>query len=206
MKNLLNSIKIMDSHNFCLTTNLLEHDIAKELIEHYPTENFTTSIRDSGDKKHYFLNILPVIEDDVETLQYANLSLVWHNFISQITDPAYINTILQFAQILSVPYYIKVGFYTFSDGGWISPHIDNPGKIFTQIFYFNSFWDINWGGKLVILKSNDPKDIIISVPPLVDYTATIFRSNNAWHMVEPVIPQKNLKRLSLQLEVIEKIA
>ncbi len=203
-KNLLNSLKIMDRHNFCLTTNLLHAEMVTTLLNCYPTKNFTKSIRNIGEKKHYILDILPIIETNKKTPEHANIPIIWQKFIAEITLPTYIETILQLANIVAPTYNINIGFYTFNNGGWVSPHIDNPGKIFTQIFYFNQFWDVTWGGKLNLLQSNNPDDIIFSIPPLSNYTATIFRGNNTWHMVEPVASSNNIQRLSLQLEVLEK--
>jgi Rps23 Pro-64 3,4-dihydroxylase Tpa1-like proline 4-hydroxylase len=174
-----------------------------ELAAAYPKENFIKSIRNAGDKKHYHLNILPIIDSNLYTKEFEIIPAIWRQFISTITSAAYIKKIFHLGNVSEFPYDINVGFYTFSHGGWISPHIDNPGKIFTQIFYFNSFWDVYWGGKLNILTSENPEDVIISVPPLSCFTATVFRSKKAWHMVEPVIP-KDVTRLSLQLEILEK--
>jgi Rps23 Pro-64 3,4-dihydroxylase Tpa1-like proline 4-hydroxylase len=159
-----------------------------ELAAAYPKENFIKSIRNAGDKKHYHLNILPIIDSNLYTKEFEIIPAIWRQFISTITSAAYIKKIFHLGNVSEFPYDINV---------------DNPGKIFTQIFYFNSFWDVYWGGKLNILTSENPEDVIISVPPLSCFTATVFRSKKAWHMVEPVIP-KDVTRLSLQLEILEK--
>jgi Rps23 Pro-64 3,4-dihydroxylase Tpa1-like proline 4-hydroxylase len=136
---------------------------------------------------------------------YDDLPSNWQRFITEIISPAHIKSVLELAGMVTRDYKINIGFYTFNNGGWISPHIDNPGKIFTQIFYFNPYWDVSWGGNLNLLRSKDSSDLILSIPPLSHYTATIYRSNNAWHMVDPVVPKNNVKRLSLQLEVLEDV-
>lgn len=205
LDNLVRSICIMDQHAFSLTTHLLTKKAQMELTAAYPTQGFIPSQRTSGDKKHYIFEILPVIEQNQLLPAFANLTELWQCFIQSIIDPSYIQCVFSLVDQQVSAYKINMGFYRFGHGAYVSPHVDNPGKYFTQLFYFNHTWDVmNWGGQLHLLASNDPDQIILSIPPLVMYTTTIFRQTNSWHSVEIINALAKSYRLTLQLEVVEK--
>ena len=58
-----------------------------------------------------------------------------------------------------------------------------------QMFYFNQEWDSNWGGCLRILKDDNADSVFQEIPPLLNTSVILVRSDNSWHTVTPVSPE-----------------
>lgn len=189
---------------WALTSNLIKSSVQEDLIKAYPQHGFSKAIRDKGTKKHYSFNLLDlVLNNNIVDDPDKNVDEIWYKFANILLTDEYIELISKKMNINLKDASINIGFYKFNPGDWVEPHIDNPNKLVTQIFYFNEFWDYKWGGYLKLLNSKNAFDEYFSVPPLINYTAILTRSNSAWHMVTPVNDVAKTSRLSMQLEFID---
>ena len=44
----------------------------------------------------------------------------------------------------------------------------------------------DWGGELLILRSEDISDVVATIPPTVDASVVHLRTAEAWHAVQPL--------------------
>lgn len=181
-------------------TNLHLYEDISELCNQYPMEGYKKFVRKSGKKKHYSFDVLPLIEEGKESEAYNKLSQKWHDFLCQITSKNYIHQLFEILNIETQPYNISVSFFKYTHNDWVDTHIDNENKIVTNIFYFNSYWEVDWGGFFNLYDENN--NLILSVPPLLNFSVAVKRTDQTFHGVSPVTIQKDgYCRKTLQLEI-----
>jgi hypothetical protein len=125
-----------------------------------------------------------------------DLSPAWQQFIQELEGPAYRALVEQV--IGKSVLHIRFAWHMGTSTNEVPPHKDNPIKVGTHIFYFNthSDWDPSWGGQLLVLggklipgETPDFKDFTTStVVPNIDNHSFIFKNTpNAWHGVKPLL-------------------
>jgi Rps23 Pro-64 3,4-dihydroxylase Tpa1-like proline 4-hydroxylase len=181
-------------------SNLHLYKDMPDLCSQYPLDGYERSIRKNGTKKHYSFEVLPIIENGKENYLYNNLSQKWHYFLQQITSEEYIYLLFKALDIKPQHYRIDVSFFKFSHNDWVDTHIDNEKKIVTNIFYFNSCWKMEWGGFFNLY--NQEKKLILSIPPLSNFSVAVKRTEQTFHSVSLVCSKSKFhKRQTLQLEI-----
>ena len=89
-------------------------------------------------------------------------------------------------------------------GDFISKHFDRqPDKVLVQLFYFNYFWDVRWGGSFRLF-SNQNNQELLSLPPWMYFSFALKPNQQAWHEVTPVAAAAKSERLSLQVIWLRK--
>lgn len=190
---------------WAVASNLFDSEQEHYLAQSYPTEGFVRQVRESGPKKHYSFSLKNlVIENNFIDSGQSCLDKAWINLAQILMSNEYIEAVSQRLNLNLKDSIINIGFYKFEKGDWVSPHIDNPEKILTQIFYFNEVWSTNWGGFFKLLNSQHSDDTSFSVPPLSIFSTFIARSDASWHMVTPVEVEATQPRRSMQLEFIKR--
>ncbi|HLB43329.1 MAG TPA: 2OG-Fe(II) oxygenase [Gammaproteobacteria bacterium] len=185
-----------------LQNNLIQVDIQPLLVNQFPKEGFTKTSRLEGDGKHYQFEVLNLIQSNEICDSLYHLSPTWQNFIKELASSAYINNLAKYIQRDLDGLRLDIGLFRFNENDWVDIHIDRKDKILTQLFYFNDYWQEDWGGDLYILSEANLKSVLAKVKPLVSHSATIVRTDNAWHYVSPISNKAEVPRLSLQLEII----
>ncbi|MEU6373189.1 2OG-Fe(II) oxygenase family protein [Streptomyces sp. NPDC046909] len=150
-----------------------------ELAATFPNRSFTrrdTSARSTG--KTYRNWSRPA---DPHTAPNA----LWAALLTDLSAPAYRR---QVAALLGQPPAggIELRFVHHAPGDWLDAHVDSADKLFSHIFYFADDWRPEWGGCLELLRSADPLDVAVSIPPLTGRTVLMARTDDAWHQVTPV--------------------
>lgn len=125
-----------------------------------------------------------------------DLSPEWRLFIEELqTSEPYAGLIKSLFQVTR--YSVRFAWHVGFAGCEVSPHVDAPEKIGTQIIYFNTSqdWDPAWGGSTLVLcdKSTDAMnpdfgDFARAIPIRnVDGNSFVFKNGReAWHGMEPL--------------------
>jgi Rps23 Pro-64 3,4-dihydroxylase Tpa1-like proline 4-hydroxylase len=77
--------------------------------------------------------------------------------------------------------------WEYVEGDWLSPHLDKPEKLVTQVIYLTPGWHEGAGGRLLIQECNGPASAV-QIPPRFGNSTILVRSSSSWHAVEPVGP------------------
>ncbi|MEH2180414.1 2OG-Fe(II) oxygenase family protein [Nostoc sp.] len=93
--------------------------------------------------------------------------------------------------------------FRYQIGNFSLLHVDAEPIRLVQIFYFNREWNSNWGGGLRILKSQQAEDVYQEVPPLLNTSVVLIRSDNSWHSVTPVSKEATQSRLTLKVAFLK---
>jgi Rps23 Pro-64 3,4-dihydroxylase Tpa1-like proline 4-hydroxylase len=78
--------------------------------------------------------------------------------------------------------------WEYVEGDWLSPHLDKPEKLVTQVIYLTPGWHEGAGGRLLIQECDEPASAVRRIPPRFGNATILVRSNSSWHAVEPVAP------------------
>jgi len=76
--------------------------------------------------------------------------------------------------------------WSYRPGDLLGPHLDDPNKILTQVFYLSEDWCEGDGGRLAILTDNTMKSAVRFVSPTFGSSFIFLRSEKSWHAVEPI--------------------
>ncbi|GAA6619167.1 2OG-Fe(II) oxygenase [Scytonema sp. NUACC26] len=140
-----------------------------------------------------------LIKDGHLTHEIEKLDQVWQRLIEEIWNPAYRIAMEKQTGLNLKNHTLTISFRRYNSGNTFAPHTDHPSKSLTHLLFFNSQWSMNWGGYFRILKGNQPDFVFQEIPPLINYSVAIIRSDNSWHMVTPVSADATQPRLTLQI-------
>jgi len=124
------------------------------------------------------------------------LAPAWQEFITELRDSVQYKKMVR--ELLGDQRFeVRFAWHVASAGCDVSPHLDDPLKAGTHIFYFNTSdnWKEEWGGQTLFLsdrlvKGMNPEigDFESSVgAPIVDNKSMLFRNTpQAWHGVAPI--------------------
>ncbi len=165
-----------------MVPSFTDADVAQRLTEQFPTSDFVSSSKtlgEPGDTKMYSLETLCIKPE-------TPLPIVWQEFICYLRSPQYKEHVEELIGIGLDSARLNLTLWRYYSSQWLGPHTDKPEKIVSQIFNFNQDWPLEWGGCLRILRSDSPQDIHREIPPELNSSVIIHRSDRSWHMVTPV--------------------
>jgi Rps23 Pro-64 3,4-dihydroxylase Tpa1-like proline 4-hydroxylase len=170
---------------------IAEHH-ARELAETFPVEGMVRldeSRRSTG--KRYRNHSWPIRNADL-----ARLPTLWRKLVADLRAPSYRTSL---AMLLEQPTArsLEIRLVLHGPDDWLGPHTDLPGKLFTQIFYFNSDWLESDGGWLELLTSDDPGAVAERVLPTLGTSVVLLPSDRSWHQVVKVSHSAPVRRQSL---------
>lgn len=128
-------------------------------------------------------------------IKKRNLHKSWRHFINQLEGVEYRSFVSDILQTSN--FQLRFAWHMGFSGAEVSPHVDAPSKLGTQIFYFNreGEWDPAWGGQTVLLGGLQKH---IENPEFEDFsyannasnignTSLVWRNSPlAWHGVRPL--------------------
>ncbi|CDM90653.1 MULTISPECIES: 2OG-Fe(II) oxygenase family protein [Xenorhabdus] len=183
MFNLLLPETLTDTpYHWGIVSPFIHNDIANSLMETFPDNGFIVAEKIAGepnDKKMYSLETLQLEKD-------TPLSPIWHEFIQYLRSDQYRDRMGALIGKDLGSTMLNLTLWRYRSSQWLGPHTDKPEKIVTQIFNFNRNWSSDWGGCLRILRSDDSQDVDREIPPELNTSAILHRSDHSWHMVTPV--------------------
>lgn len=148
--------------------------------------------RDEGDKR-YRMARRRLWPDGGAT----GLPPLWRRLVDEVTGPAYRRylSVIVGRDLTANPE--EVVAWRYGPGCHLSPHTDEPTKVFTQILYLNDGWRRGWGGTLRLLGPGGRP--AVEVEPTLDRAVGLLRSDVSWHEVAPVTDPAAPDRLSVQV-------
>ncbi|MFE7277014.1 2OG-Fe(II) oxygenase [Streptomyces sp. NPDC057623] len=124
----------------------------------------------------------------------------WRAFVREVTGPGYRAGLAALTGLPVESCPVEVNLWRYPPDCWLDPHVDKPGKLVTHVFYFNEPWPETWGGNLLLLGSQDPRDVVRRIPPLHNSSVVLVRGDSSWHAVESALPgNPGAVRLSAQV-------
>lgn len=90
--------------------------------------------------------------------------------------------------------HVTFDLWEYAAGDWLSPHVDKPDKLVTQVIYLTPEWREGAGGRLLIQESEEPASTVHRIPPRFGNATILVRSDSSWHAVEPVGAASPLRR------------
>lgn len=82
--------------------------------------------------------------------------------------------------------HLEAVYWRLPAGSVIDPHLDNPLKLISHLFYFNESWNSEDGGCLRLLNSWKIEDYAYEFPPILNTSLLLVRSGKSWHGYKPV--------------------
>src|SRR5205814_3341225 len=127
----------------------------------------------------------------------ADLSPLWRRLVDEVTGPAYREYLSVTVGRDFTAHPQEVVAWRYGPGCHLSPHTDEPTKVFTHILYLNDGWQRAWGGTLRLLGPGGVR--AVEVEPALDRAVGLLRSEVSWHEVAPVTAPAAPDRLSVQV-------
>ncbi len=138
-------------------------------------------------------------------VRHEQLPASWQAFIEELSGERYRRFIAELFEVEEFD--IRFAWHAAFAGCEVSPHLDGPKKLGTQLFYFNTSadWDAGWGGSTAFLfgkkvermnpECSDFERMVTT--SIVDNRSCIFQNGpEAWHAVEPLTcPEGRYRRL-----------
>lgn len=167
-----------------------ESRVAIDLFNSFPRSKFNKSI---GKEKRY-KHLERTIVDGNTPCNNEDLSDVWLKLIKYFKSTNYKQMMEQKLNRSLSNSFLKVRLYRYEEGDWMNPHTDPPDRLTSHLIYLNPEWQEEYGGQLVILKSNDLKSISNIIPPKHN-TGIIFSPTKfSYHAVMPMLKSKGFER------------
>lgn len=198
----LDSLKSQSVNSFPYKWGQLNDNFHKSAFQKlgstFPNGKFEHQQRGNSEKNYnmYNRNLVNrnLLSDDVE-----DLNDVWTELARELNSLEYREALGSLVDEDIRALEMDAIFWQYDKGCWLDSHVDKYEKLVTQIFYFNDSWEETWGGHLLILNSNDIKDIHKKITSNINSSAVIYRSDNSWHAVEEVDSTAQEPRKSLQV-------
>jgi Rps23 Pro-64 3,4-dihydroxylase Tpa1-like proline 4-hydroxylase len=201
----LNHALKLEQFDGYLLNNLLHENKHEVLNKAFPQNNFerigTDIVQNTGYAAQVSYQFEYIYLDNFATLETnPHLDPVWFALFSELASANYNKHLSKLVQMNLSNKKIAFEFIRYQPGDYISKHYDKqPNKVLVQLFYFNHFWDIRWGGNFKMLSSHDHTEII-SLPPLIHSSVILKATPQAWHEVTPVVADAKDLRIALQVE------
>ncbi|GAA6619149.1 2OG-Fe(II) oxygenase family protein [Scytonema sp. NUACC26] len=222
--NALQTAVVYDNpYRWILCKNLIAQEVQLELIKSYPSPTLSAEL--SQENVSLWTPIIAT-EEAITQLQkihdmwrdrfekgqltssVQNLGEVWQKLIKDLWTPTYREIMEELSGLRLNNHAMTIQFrrnchtrYPYSDQtkAVYTPHLDGSPKNLTHLFFFHQEWSLDWGGYFRVLNDNQPESIFYEVPPLINYSLALVRSERSWHMVTPVSQNAPQLRLSLQI-------
>ncbi|MEX0447538.1 2OG-Fe(II) oxygenase family protein [Xenorhabdus sp. SGI246] len=169
-------------YHWGMVSPFIDEEVANNLMETFPHEGFIIAEKmaeETDDKKTYCLEALRIEKD-------TPLSSVWNEFCEYLRSEQYRDRMGKLIGKDLSSARLNLTLWRYRSSQWLGPHTDKTEKIVTQIFNFSRDWSPDWGGCLRILHSDDSQDIYREIPPELNTSVILQRSDQSWHMVTPI--------------------
>ena len=186
-----------EPYRWAAIDRLFAPEDAAALASTFPSDHFKR-LADYDGQKEFEYDIRCLIRMGEQSVSRARpLSSAWRTLADDLLSPAYRAAMSQLTGLDLVSAPLEVNLFHYPPGGSHGAHPDNRDKVVTHVIYFNDSWNDDDGGCLTILRSSDPQDVAISLPPRVGNSAVLVRSDRSWHAVSRVSKNSALSRRSL---------
>lgn len=186
---------------------LLTKESFKELNDTYPSldlfEKHSGMTRHHGQRPHdrWYLALEHSIYDNKEPGQPGCVALedlhpAWQRFITDLRESESYQQMIR-ETLGEDTHELRFAWHVAGNGCDVSPHVDDPLKAGTHIFYFNTSdnWKEEWGGQTLFLENPAVDELNPEIAdfeksyaaPIVDNKSMLFRNTpQAWHGVATI--------------------
>jgi Rps23 Pro-64 3,4-dihydroxylase Tpa1-like proline 4-hydroxylase len=184
---------------WAMVDQLFAHADAAALADTFPRDHFKKVMGYDGEKGYEYAARSLVHMGATQPSFADALSDSWRRLAEDLLSAEYraALTRLTGTDLTRAPMEINVVHY--GAGAWLGPHLDLREKIVTQVFYFNTSWNVDDGGCLNILRSSTPTDIAATIAPIVGNSVVLVRSDKSWHTVSRVASHCRGSRRSMNV-------
>ncbi|GAA6619146.1 2OG-Fe(II) oxygenase [Scytonema sp. NUACC26] len=186
-------------YRWAFLENLFSLEESLELAKSYPQEGFERV----GDRSKNFL-VLPVIDETKDTIKPCKLNSLWQELIDDLCTSAYRATVGNLTGLNLMNDLMYIYFFCYDSESSFPPHPDADTIRMVQLFYFNQEWDTHWGGCLRILKDENAESVYQGIPPLLNTSVILVKSENSWHCVTPVTSHSPQSRRILKVAFLKR--
>ncbi len=113
---------------------------------------------------------------------------LWKEGLRAFSSGAYREALASLTGVRLCDADVTFDLWEYVEGDWLSPHLDKPEKLVSQIIYLTPGWREGAGGRLLIQECDEPASAVRQIPPRFGNSTILVRSSSSWHAVEPVGP------------------
>jgi len=124
----------------------------------------------------------------------GELPRFWRSLVQATDDEAYRTAMSELTKLDLHPTRLTLSLWEYRSGDWLSPHLDKPEKLVTQVVYLTREWREGDGGRLLIMEGHEPTSVVEKAEPRVGNASVLVRSEASWHAVEQVAPGASPRR------------
>ncbi|WP_082064893.1 2OG-Fe(II) oxygenase [Xanthomonas sp. MUS 060] len=177
--------------------------LAYRLASEFPTEGFNFRERNGG--HFYRRTVVPLGSLDVD--EPATLSDTWRAMCKELVSDAFRSSMADFCGTDLTKFPMEAVAFRGGQDTHYLPHVDaSLRRGFRLIIYFNSRWELDWGGLLRILNPQDHHEVHYTVVPVIGNATVIIRDGcyqDTWHEVTRLSPTGGLTRNTLNVTYYE---
>lgn len=171
--------------------------LAKKLEEEWP-KNFRHS---NSSAEHYNLWDRSIVEHSRKE-PIDDLTEVWHNAVDELLSKSYKDSVSELMNIPLDNCYHKVRLCEYHGNCWMLPHTDRSDRVVTHLIYLTPTWKAEWGGNLLLLRSQNEEDLLETITPEFNSSFIFQRTDNSWHSVQAVKPSVGVVRKTILSQFI----
>jgi hypothetical protein len=172
---------------------------AARLADSFPQDKFKTVAGYDGEKGFEYLSRSLIHMGATVPSGVEGLSPAWRELAEELLSPEYRSALKRMSGRDLTATTLEVNVIQYGPGAFLGPHVDLWAKIMTHTLYFNTTWNAPQGGTINILRSSDPADIVIRVPPIAGSSVLLVRSRKSWHSVSRVADDCRVARRSINV-------
>lgn len=184
--------------SWCRIPQFFSEESARYLSSSFPDQYFRDSVSAAG---HYQLSDRSVI-DEGKMENISDFTPAWKELMEDLLSRDYSQAISTLFGIDLSGTQLKVRLCKYKADCWMLPHTDRVDRVITQIIYLTEGWDEQWGGNLLLLRSDDETDVAGIIPPAFNSSILFMRSDQSWHSVQGVDKSASGTRNTILIQFI----
>ncbi|GAA6619159.1 2OG-Fe(II) oxygenase [Scytonema sp. NUACC26] len=188
-------------YRWAFLENLFPEKYCLELANSYPQEGLERF--QIGERSIFPRRVIIDETKDVIESPYK-LNNCWQELVDDLRTSVYRAALGELTGLNLMDDLMYIYFFRFDPEDSINPHPDASSISMVQLFYFNQEWDTNWGGCLRILKDDRADSVFQEIPPLLNTSVILVRSENSWHTVTPVASDAPQSRRVLKVAFLNQ--
>jgi SM-20-related protein len=160
--------------------------IASDLSNTFPDDGFERYTRHSTAKQYntYVRSLIKMGHGLIH--EPDSQPPLWKQLAEELLSTEYAQSVEKATGVNLEGTHMEAVYWRLPEGSVIDPHLDNPLKRISHLFYFNEFWNPDDGGCLRLLNSWKIEDYAYEFPPILNTSLLIVRSGKSWHGYKPV--------------------
>jgi SM-20-related protein len=172
---------------------------AARLAASFPQDGFKKVAGHDGEKGYEYLSRSLIHMGATVPSHRDGLSAAWQELVGDLLSAEYRAALKQMSGLDLAATAMEVNVLQYGPGAFLGPHVDLRAKKVTHTMYFNAAWNAQHGGSINILRSADPGDVLIQIPPMVGSSVLLVRSRKSWHSVSRVAQDCGMTRRSINV-------